>query len=315
MKAVLNFGSLARWMLRWLLDPFLRVVVAVESALVDARFVRRQQLPTTLSSRILYYPSTATERLRRGISNERQNLLFERYSRLHRIHYGPNGRGYQSIAEYSPDERARRYREQSSRLEFFIDNYRDLLQFNNGDSFLEFGCGTGQNIRMLAERFPASEIVGYDLNHDAVNFVRECERHSKLHLGTGDLTNDEFRVQALADGFDHIILSHVFSLLFERSRLATEVMRRKILGELVAACRVSVVLVDAFGTEERPTIRIEQRQRAIVGDDLLGYFIELQRGNAYMVQSDQSRAIVFRKCRPGWDGTVMPELKKSGSQD
>lgn len=264
--------------------------------------MRRQGLPATPLSRALSYPALAWERLRRTVKDERQDLLYERYTRLHPLHYGPHGRGYSSVAPASAEERTRRYREQISRLEYFVDAYPDLLQFRDGDSYLDLGCGTGQNIRLLAERFPSSRIVGCDLNADAVEMIRECERHPGLSVGVGDLTDDRFRAEALNSGFDHIVLSHVFSLIFAESREATLELRARIISDLVSACRVSIVVVDAFGAAGLPTITMEQRQRATVSDDVLGYFANHQDGRAYMVQSDRSRAVVFVKNDTGQGG-------------
>jgi len=296
-------GIVARWTRRCVLDPLLRLTISVEASLTDARFVRRQQLPADLSSRILFYPAVAIERLNRGLGDRRQDLLFDRYADLNLVHYGPSGRGYQAVAGSDSSERLRRYRGQSSRLEYFMDCFPELLNFNNGDSFLEFGCGTGQNIRVLAERFPASRITGFDLNQDAINLVRECEDHDGLVLTRGDITLEDSRRSALAGGVDHVVMCHTFSLLFGRSRLATEQLRLNILFDLVTAVRKTVVVIDTFSGVERPKIRIEQKQRGIVSDDLLRYFVKLQNGRAYTVHSDRSQAVVFVK-----DALGLPEI-------
>ncbi|MCU0274804.1 MAG: class I SAM-dependent methyltransferase [Acidimicrobiales bacterium] len=38
---------------------------------------------------------------------------------------------------------------------------------------LDVGCGRGLALLQLAERFPRSHFVGYDLSHEAVDFARE----------------------------------------------------------------------------------------------------------------------------------------------
>lgn len=45
-----------------------------------------------------------------------------------------------------------------------------------GASLLDLGCGRGRALLMLAERFPASTFVGYDLSTDAIAFASEQAR-------------------------------------------------------------------------------------------------------------------------------------------
>lgn len=46
-------------------------------------------------------------------------------------------------------------------------------QLEAGASAIDLGCGRGRALLMLAERFPASTFVGYDLSPDAVGWARE----------------------------------------------------------------------------------------------------------------------------------------------
>ncbi|MDO8307717.1 MAG: class I SAM-dependent methyltransferase [Actinomycetota bacterium] len=212
-------------------------------------------------------------------------------------HYGPSGRGYQSVAPSNSDERRARYEGQHSRLEYFVDEFTDLLGYANGDVFLDLGCGTGQNIRMLAARFPASRIIGYDLNADAVSLVRECEEHPGVSVALGDIADPAFRGVALAEPVDHIIMSHVFSLVFGPSMEETIALRQGIIDDLVASCGKSVVILDSVGQPGPPVITIEQRQRATITDDVMGYFAHHTSGRALMAQSDRTRAVIFSKRR------------------
>lgn len=282
-------------LVRRILRPFLRALISVQTAFVDARFVRRQSITASIGSRLLAFLALAWERLSHLARQERQDLLFARYTQLHPVHYGPRGRGYSSIAPSSTAERIGRYRSQASRLEPFVDRYPELLRFRDGDSFLDLGCGTGQNIRMLCERFPSSRITGYDLNADAVALIRESEPHPGLRVATGDLADAGSRADALRGGFDHIVLSHVLAFIIAPSCNETTAARREILSDLAEACRSSLIIIDTFGAAGEPTISIEQRQRANVRDDVLGYFGDMPAGRAYLVQAGQSRAVVFVK--------------------
>jgi SAM-dependent methyltransferase len=275
--------------------PLLRLSIRLEAALVDARFTHQQGLQRTNTSRLLALATLGSRRLRRELHEERQDLLYERYTRLHTVHYGPQGRGYSSVSSLTSEEKIDRYSNQVSRLENFLDKYPDLLQFNDGDSFLDWGCGTGQNIRMLAQRYPKARIVGYDLNQSALDLILECERHSLLQLGIGNLADAKFRKAALSEGFDHIVMSHVFSLIFCASLRETRILREAILNDLVSACRSTLVIIDVFGAPGPPEIRIEQRHRAIMWEEVLACFEKLDSGRAFMISNANLRAIVFLK--------------------
>lgn len=280
---------------KWIASKFVDFEITCRIWIIDAKFAYRQELPLPVGTLLIAVPAIVWERFTLAVRQLQQNALFTRYLRLHTLHYGPTGRGYQNLAAASPENRSRRYHEQTSRLEYFVDHYSELLRYKDGDSFLDFGCGTGQNIRMLSERYPSSRIVGYDINPDAVSLIREFERNPAVMVATGDLVDDALRAEVAGEGFNHIILSHVFSLIFGPAIDDTIHMRQRILSELADACSSSLVIVDTFGAVGPPTIAIEQRQRAIVTDDVLGYFSRIDSGRAYLVQSDRSRAVVFTK--------------------
>ena len=51
-----------------------------------------------------------------------------------------------------------------------------------GASVLDLGCGRGRALDMLADRFPASSFVGYDLSEDAIAF--RVPRRASADSGT-----------------------------------------------------------------------------------------------------------------------------------
>lgn len=280
---------------RWLVDPVLRGAIAVQSRVVDARFVRRQGLTPSLGQRVLAYPAIGWERVSRATRAERQDLLFARYVRLHPLHYGPGGRGYQSVPVSTPEQRRERYLSQNSRLAWFADTFGDLLGYADGDTFADLGCGTGQNIRWLVSTFPASTVLGTDLSPDAIGLVQECEPSERVSVQVGDITDLAFLDELLERPVDHIVISHVFSLLFASSRADTVALRQAIIDRLVAASRKSVTIIDSFGPSGSTTISIEQRQRAVVSDDVMRYFSAHASGRTVMARSDVTQAVMFFK--------------------
>lgn len=282
-------------MTRLLLRPMIRAVVAAEVQLVDATFVYRNGMASGPMGRLLKYVSIGLERVRRALSRERQDVIFERYDRLHHVHYGPTGRGYGALPDKTSTQWRDRYESQVSRLQYFAEEFPDLLHYEDGDVFADLGCGTGQNIRFLARQFSGSRMIGTDLNSDAVALIRACESHTQLELSVGDLRDGSFLDDVLLNGVDHIVLSHVFSVVIGDSNEVTYWLRQELVGRLVRAARKSVVIIDTFGQRDHMSIAIEQVSRAIVVDDVLSYFDRYPSGRTVMAQSDVTQAVMFCK--------------------
>ena len=282
-------------MARWLLRPAIAGVVAVQAQLVDAAFVYRQGIAPGPLGRFLKYVSLGLERVRRSLAQERQDVIFERYNRLHSVHYGPTGRGYGAIPGDTASQWRHRYETQTSRLQFFAEEFSDLLRYQDGDVFADLGCGTGQNIRFLARNYPSSRVIGTDLNSDAVEMVMVCESNPHLELSVGDIRDASFLDSVLIHGVDHIVMSHVFSVILGDTQEKTHRVRQELVDRLVHAARKSVVIIDNFGRRNHMSITIEQAARAIVVDDVMSYFDRHVSGRTLMVQSGVTQAVMFCK--------------------
>jgi len=279
----------------WLRHPAINLYASSRILLVDAQFTYRMGIHASLIGRALKYPAIGLERVSRRFRVAYQDLLFRRYTRLHGLHYGPTGRGYQSIAGGSHDERLARYKGQLSRLAHFDAEYSDILRYQDGDTFVDLGCGSGQNIRFLAERYPTSAIIGTDMNADAVALVKECESSSNVFLSVGDMRNQDFLSNVLSEPIDHVVLSHVFSLIFAPSAGKTRQLRQAFIDKVVERSCKSVIILDNFGKRGEISIAIEQRQRAHVTDDVMSYFSKHVDGRTFMVCSERSQAIIFSR--------------------
>jgi SAM-dependent methyltransferase len=277
------------------MKPFLNLVMNVHIKLVDARFVYRMGIPPKSTGRILKYPSLAIDGLSKQIVKEWQDLLLARFNILHVQHYGSAGRGYRTLAEKSESEREERYSSQQSRVEFFALNFNDLLDYRDGDSFADLGCGTGQNIRFLVQSYPNSRIVASDLSADAVAFVKRCEESNCLEVSTGDIRDPLFLDRLLNQPVDHIILSHVFSLIFADSCKETHVLRSRLISQMADRVNKSILIADGEMSRSALAVRVEQSQRAIDLDDVLGYFADLGTGRSLLARSDRTEAVIFQQ--------------------
>ena len=279
----------------WGRHPIINCYASARTQLIDAKFTYRLGIHTTPVGRALKYPAIGLERVSRRFRNAYQDLLFRRYTRLHGLHYGPTGRGYQTIAPDSHDDHLARYQSQISRLAFFADKYADILGYEDGDTFVDLGCGSGQNIRFLAEQYPSSAVIGTDMNADAVALVGECEPSANVQLSIGDMRDAEFLSRLMSERIDHVVLSHVFSLIFAPSSRETRELRQAFIDRVVGGSRKSVIILDNFGKRGELSIAIEQKQRAHVTDDVMSYFSKHVEGRAFMVESERSQAIIFSR--------------------
>lgn len=279
----------------WIRHPVINCYASIRVQLVDAQFTHRMGIHASLIGRVLKYPAIGLERVSRRFRIAYQDLLFRRYTRLHGLHYGPTGRGYRAITGSSHEEHLARYRGQISRVAHFADEYADILRYEGGDTFVDLGCGSGQNIRFLAERYPASAVLGTDINADAVALVRECEPSANVRLSVGDMRDEDFLSGVLSEPIDHVVLSHVFSLIFAPSARQTRELRQGFIDKVVRSSRKSVIILDNFGKRGELSIAIEQRQRAHVTDDVMSYFSKHVEGRTFMVESGRSQAIIYTR--------------------
>jgi cyclopropane fatty-acyl-phospholipid synthase-like methyltransferase len=75
-----------------------------------------------------------------------------------------------------------------------------------GASVLDLGCGRGRALVMLAERFPASTFVGFDLSADAIAFGREqAEERGLDNLTFEQRDLSTFDVDAEPASFDYVV--------------------------------------------------------------------------------------------------------------
>ncbi len=279
----------------WVRHPIINCYASARMHMIDANFTYRMGINASPIGRALKYPAIGLERVARRLRVAYQDLLFRRYTRLHGLHYGPTGRGYQTIAGGSHEVHLTRYQGQISRLAFFADEYADILRYEDGDTFVDLGCGSGQNIRFLAEQYPTSAVIGTDMNADAVALVRECEPSANVQLSVGDMRDAEFLSRLISNRIDHVVLSHVFSLIFAPSARETRALRQVFIDRVVKGSRKSVIILDNFGKRGELSIAIEQKQRAHVTDDIMSYFSKHVEGRAFMVESERSQAIIFSR--------------------
>ena len=221
----------------------------------------------------------------------------QRYSTWVGEHYSPTGRGYFNYGNLSEQEKANLYGEPRGRIEYFLKNYPQTLNYENGQSILDAGCGRGQNTKVLSENFPNSTIKAFDVSEGALNVVEIGVKNQKqIHLEIGSLIDINYLNKYPINGFDHVLVSHVFSFIMSGSEAATHRLRQDIIDELVRISSKTLLILG--GNEllqlEEPSFKIEQLKRATFAESIARYFDKhLNHGEVYAVFSPESLGLLF----------------------
>jgi SAM-dependent methyltransferase len=270
-------------------------LVNVQRAVRDAIFQYRRGNQLTLGQRLTAYPALAAQKVHASMRDSWQDAVFDRFTGLNEDHYSDSGRGYSGLASDTLAERKARFNGQFSRLRYFADTFPDFMAYEDGDTFLDLGCGTGQNIVFLLDRYPRSRVIGVDLNRPALALIRDSVDGNRVELIQGNVADEQLLRDILLESVDHAVMSHSFSLMIAHSLADTRSLRQRVTADLLRSCRKSVVVLDAFAARDTTTITVEQRSRAAVSDDVLSYFSDDPHGRAVLAQSDRTQAVMYRK--------------------
>ncbi|MEQ8228941.1 MAG: class I SAM-dependent methyltransferase [Rhodospirillales bacterium] len=225
--------------------------------------------------------------------HEYNDYALTRYAKYQRHHYGPDGRGYFSYDNISDTDKIKLYGYPEGRLGSFIDAYGPILDYRNGDRFFDCGCGRGQNVKVLLDRFDRSEIRALDISAEAVSIIDLATKGERVATSSGDVTDPAILGTIADKSCDHAIISHVFSLLICPGLEKTKAARAHVVKELLRIARKSVLIIDepaAISDHER--FVIEQWNRGFFAEYLPRYF-PAEGGRIYRMRAGLSEGILF----------------------
>ena len=223
----------------------------------------------------------------------------QRYSTWVGEHYSPTGRGYYNYGNLSEQEKLNLYGEPRGRIECFLKSYPRTLKYEDGQSILDAGCGRGQNIKVLLEYFPTSKIKAFDLSEGALSVVElGVENQKQIQTEVGSITDINYLKQYPTNGYDHVLLSHVFSFIMSESEAESLQLRQQIIDELIRISSRTVLILD--GPEilhlKEPSFNIEQLQRATYTESIIRYFNKhLNHGEVCVIFSTESFGVFFQQ--------------------
>ena len=231
----------------------------------------------------------------------RGDKVLQIYRARNAAHYAEGGRGYFGLGEFSAEDAARRFASLPSRLEPFVAAYPTLIQYRNGDSFLDAGCGQGQNLGYIARAFPDSPYTGFDIDERCLRIAAAgIGGAAHRRLMRGSLSDRDF-LRSLGDrSCDHVLICHVFSALLESSVAATRLYHQRVIDEFVRIAARSVLVIDQMSLGREPEVEIEHVSRANMRENILGYFARhAALGEACILPGDNTQAVLFKLTKTG----------------
>ncbi|HAD88149.1 MAG TPA: hypothetical protein DCG48_12370 [Rhodospirillaceae bacterium] len=244
-------------------------------------------LPIVFAVRVWRY-------LARQFHREYSDFALIRYTGYVKRHYSKDGRGYFSYSDLSQDEKAALFGQPDGRVRPFLYAYGDLLTYADGDSFFDVGCGRGQNVKVILAAYPNSPIHAVDVSGEALDVINAAVRDARLTTGPLDLS-DPTVFSSVSDGaYDHVIMSHVLSVLIGPGLDATHHLRRTAVRELIRVARKSMLIIDGPAIiSETDHFDIEQKDRGSFASSILPYF-DGAPGRVVVLKSSDSIAVLYQ---------------------
>ena len=224
------------------------------------------------------------------------NYCIKKYGNFNVNHYSINGRGYLNYSKFDISTKKEIYKSNISRLSNFVKS-SNQIEYNDKDSFFDVGCGKGENIKFLLEEYPNSKIFGVDISPDALDLIRLNNQTNKnLILEKLNLLDKKSLNKIKDNSYDHIILSHVFSVIFKINKNFTNKLRIEIINNLKRIASKSIIIIDhplMFETKEK--FVIEQINRGFYYENLFDYFLKDEQKNIYFQRKDYSGYLLYKK--------------------
>lgn len=218
------------------------------------------------------------------------------YTDRNRTHYAKGGRGYLNLDNPSTQECADQFAGLTSRLKLFLDAYPVTVAYKDGESFLDAGCGKGQNLKFIMDRYPNSPYTGFDIDERCLQVARTGVAGSaRRSLMQGSILDFDFLKSFKDKTVDHICVCHVFSTLLEPSMQQTKLSHQRIIDEFVRISRKSIMIIDNMSLGKSFRVEIEQLTRAMICENIASYFIKHQSaGETCILPHEYSCAVLFK---------------------
>tara|TARA_B100001964_G_scaffold127276_1_gene140788 strand:- start:210 stop:1100 length:891 start_codon:yes stop_codon:yes gene_type:complete len=225
---------------------------------------------------------------------EFNNYALSKYKNLSKDHYSERGPGYGGLRNLNIEQKKKYYINSKSRLEYFYNNNKYLLNFKNGESFLDIACGYGRDIKFLANRFDKSKIDGFDINASALDIIKSGNQNPNVNVNQKSFTDFNFLIELKSKSYDWVLISHALSVVFEHNFDETLNLRRKLINEFTRISNKGLLILD-HAPKENFKVQLEQNTRCNIFCDYSDLFSSMSGGELYMMKSSESFAYFWKK--------------------
>jgi ubiquinone/menaquinone biosynthesis C-methylase UbiE len=286
--------------LKPLFQVLVRLPVHFEIWISDQQFLRSVEnpvlgRPSALGT--LFALQASFWRAIRAIWKEaRTEYTLQVYKTQNLVHYAKGGRGYLNLDKLSKQECMNQFAGLDSRLQLFLDSYPATIGYKDGESFLDAGCGKGQNLKFILSRYPRSPYTGFDIDERCLRVAKAgVDGSVNRTLSQGSILDFEFLGSFTDKSVDHVLICHVFSTLLEPTILQTQSSHQRIVDEFVRIAKKSVIVIDTMSLGRAFQVEIEHLTRATIRENIAAYFAKHQSAGETCILSCQDfRAVLFK---------------------
>ena len=230
--------------------------------------------------------------------NEFNDYALSKYKNYINDHYAEHGVAYVHFNNLKLDQKKKYYFDSPCRIKYFYKNNNFLLNFKNGDSFLDIACGKGGNIRFLSEKFDKSKIRGFDINLSAIKIIKEGNQNPNVSVKQQSFLDFSFLNSINTESYDWVIVSHALSFIIDDNVETTIDLLRKLVNEFCRISKKGLLILDQVQMEKVKVI-IEQNTRCSLRHDFSKLFSLENNGELYMMKSNdhESTAYFWKKLK------------------
>ncbi len=213
------------------------------------------------------------------------DYALSRYQVFITSHYSEGGFAHKKLVGLSAEEKRERYMRGVSRLRVYVEQNPEIVNFQDGDCFLDLGCGSGQNIRYLSDTYPNSEILGFDFNRALIDIIQSAERNPNVKVEVGSFVDMDYLHSYSDDCVDWAIMSYTMGFIASDSAESTIELRKNIVNQCARISRKGV-LVLTRAPEPGFQVEIENNTRCFIRTDYGRFFEDLSEGEFCALRSE-----------------------------
>ena len=122
----------------------------------------------------------------------------------------------------------------------FLKKNIKKFKFLNNDSFLDIGCGNGNNLKFIKKNLKKVELNGCDINERYKNFNPKFKFNFKLI----DLKKINSLNVYKTKSIDHVYTIHTLNHIFSDNIFNTKILRKNIIDNMIRIAKKNVFIIE-----------------------------------------------------------------------